>query len=279
MPTNAAFLQDVPFFALLDDEERTTLAQRLDRVTLPEGHVMFNVGDPGEALYVVIAGEVELFFKNDTGERVVVETARDGDFFGELSLLDGGPRTTSAVVTKDLDALVVDRGDLDEFLRLRPAAALDLLTATGRRLRDTTKRLRHTASRNPNVVTRDDRSTGTKLVDGISNFSGSLPFLWIHLGLFLVWILLNVSPLVDSRLGGFDPFPFGLLTMAVSLEAIVLSVLVLLSQNRQVARDRVRNDIEYEVNLKAELEIAHLHEVVDDLRVELLAKLEEVGKR
>jgi uncharacterized membrane protein len=240
---------------------------------------MFNVGDPGEALYVVIRGEVELFFKSDTGERVVVETARDGDFFGELSLLDGGPRTTSAVVTKDLDALVVDRGDLDEFLRLRPAAALDLLTATGRRLRDTTRRLRHAASRNPNVVTRDDRSAGTKIVDGISDFSGSLPFLGIHLVLFSVWILLNVRPLVSSRWGGFDPFPFGLLTMAVSLEAIVLSVLVLLSQNRQAARDRVRNDIEYEVNLKAELEIAHLHEVVDDLRVELLAKLEEIGKR
>jgi uncharacterized membrane protein len=279
MPTNAAFLQDVPFFALLDDEERATLAQRLDRITLPLGHVMFNVGDPGEALYVVIRGEVELFFKSDTGERVVVETARDGDFFGELSLLDGGPRTTSAVVTKDLDALVVDRGDLDEFLRLRPAAALDLLTATGRRLRDTTRRLRHAASRNPNVVTRDDRSAGTKIVDGISDFSGSLPFLGIHLVLFSVWILLNVRPLVSSRWGGFDPFPFGLLTMAVSLEAIVLSVLVLLSQNRQAARDRVRNDIEYEVNLKAELEIAHLHEVVDDLRVELLAKLEEIGKR
>jgi uncharacterized membrane protein len=278
MPTPAELLKDVAFFSLLDDDERALLAKRLDIVKEAKGKALFNVGDPTGPLYIVVSGEVELFFKNDVGERIVIETARSGDFFGEISMLDGGPRSTSAVVTEPLEALILDRGDLEEFLQMRPAAALDFLAATGKRLRETTRLLRHSASRNPNVETEDNRTLTLKIVDAISEFSGSLPFMWIHLGIFAVWIALNVQPLTHSKWGGFDPFPFGLLTMAVSLEAIVLSVLVLLSQNRQVARDRVRNDIEYDVNMKAELEVAQLHEVIDDLRVELLARFDSLEK-
>ena len=230
-------------------------------------------------MYVVREGEVEIFFKNDTGDRILLETARAGDFFGEISLLDGGPRTASAVVTKDLDALTVDRGDLDEFLRLRPAASMDFMGALGRRLRETTRLLRHTASRNINKVEADTRTVVMRMADWISDFSGSLHFLFIHCGLFAVWIALNVSPLAHTKVGGFDQFPFGLLTMAVSLEAIILSVFVLLSQNRQVARERVRNDIEYEVNLKAELEIAHMHEKFDHMHSEILARLARLEGR
>jgi uncharacterized membrane protein len=201
----------------------------------------------------------------------VVNHLRPGEWFGEISLLDGGPRTASAVVTEDLEALVVDRGDLAEFLKSHPEAAMDLLAAMGRRLRDSAKLLRHSVSRDINEETEDNRTTVRKIADWISEFSGSLPFLFIHIGIFFVWIVLNAGPLSRTGIGGFDPFPFGLLTMVVSLEAIILSVFVLLSQNRQVARDRVRNDIEYQVNLKAELEIAHLHEKVDELH-EMIAK-------
>jgi len=221
---------------------------------------------------------VEIYFKNDTGERIVLETARTGDFFGEISLLDGGPRTASALVTEDLDAVVVDRGDLDEFLSICPAAALSLLAASGRRLRETAKLLRHSVSRDINEETEDNRTTVMKVADWISEFSGSLEFLFIHLGLFFIWIILNIGPLAHTRIGNFDPFPFGLLTMVVSLEAIILSVFVLLSQNRQVARDRVRNDIEYQVNLKAELEIGHLHEKLDQLHEEAMRRLSNLEK-
>ena len=224
-------------------------------------------------MYVVCSGVVEIFFKNDTGDRIVLETMRAGDFFGEISLLDGGPRTASALVLEPLEALRVDRDDLDELLKLKPHAAFDLLTATGKRLRESSRLLRHTASRNVNKEHEDNRTPVMRVADWISDFSGSLPFLFIHVGLFFLWILLNVSPLVRSKLGGFDPFPFGLLTMAVSLEAIVLSVFVLLSQNRQVERERVRNDIEFDINLKAELQIHHMHEKVDQLREDLLERL------
>jgi CRP/FNR family transcriptional regulator, cyclic AMP receptor protein len=271
-------LSNVPFFALLDDQERATLAERIDVVTATTGETLFHRGDPGDSLYVVRSGVVELWFKNDVGERIVLETARTGDFFGEISLLDGGPRNANALVTEDVEALVVDRGDLDEFLRLRPAAALDLLAATGRRLRETSTLLARMVSRNVNDVEEDRRTTVMKIADWISEFSGSIPFLGIHIVIFAVWILLNVRPLTASRVGGFDPFPFGLLTMVVSLEAIILSVFVLLSQNRQVARDRFRNDIEYAVNLKAELEIAHMHEKVDQMNADLLARLAALQK-
>jgi CRP/FNR family cyclic AMP-dependent transcriptional regulator len=278
VPTHSEMLSNVPFFALLDDQERATLAERIDVVTVPAGQTLFNRGDPGDSMFVVRTGVVEMWFKNDVGERIVLETARDGDFFGEISLLDGGPRNATALVKEDMEALVVDRGDLDEFFRLRPAAALDLLAATGRRLRETATLLARTASRNVNEEEEDKRTTVMKIADWISEFSGSIPFLMIHVVLFALWILLNVRPLAGTGIGGFDPFPFGLLTMVVSLEAIILSVFVLLSQNRQVARDRFRNDIEYAVNLKAELEIAHLHEKFDQMNADLLARLEALQK-
>lgn len=271
MPTPAEILAEVPLFSLLHEQERAALAERLERIDAPAGKTMFLRGDPGNAMYIVRSGSVEIFFKNDTGERIVLETARAGQFFGEISLLDEGPRTASAVVKEDLDALVVDRGDLADFLKSHPEAAMDLLAAMGRRLRDSAKLLRHSVSRDINEETEDKRTTVMKVADWISEFSGSLPFLFIHVGIFFVWIVLNAGPLARTSIGGFDPFPFGLLTMVVSLEAIILSVFVLLSQNRQVARDRVRNDIEYQVNLKAELEIAHLHEKVDELH-EMIAR-------
>jgi uncharacterized membrane protein len=274
--TPAELLAEVPFFALLDVEERASLAERLDATTLKAGATLFNYGDPGEAMYILRAGAVELFFKNDVGERIVFETARAGDFFGEISLLDGGARTLSALVIEDIEALVIHRADLDEFLRLRPAAAMDLLTAAGRRLRESSLLLRRGSSKDINRETEERRTPTMKVADWIAAASGSIPFLLIHCLLFAGWISLNVGIV---KWGDFDPFPFGLLTMVVSLEAIILSVFVLLSQNRQAARERVRNDIEYETNLKAELEIVHLHEKFDHMHAEILSRLAAIEKR
>ena len=268
---NAELLAEVPFLQLLDEKDREELAADLDLVRFPAGQVLFHYGDPGDSLYVIRSGEVEVFFKDDTGERIVLETAKAGEVFGELSLLDGGPRTASVVATQDLEALRVDRAHLDHFLQRHPAATLDLLTAMGRRLRATSEKLRHTASRNVNEAIEDKRTTVQKVADWIAEFSGSISFLVLHIVLFTVWIVVNLGWVPGLPI--FDPFPYGLLTMAVSLEAIFLSVFVLLSQNRQVAKDRIRSDIEYEVNLKAELEVAHLHEKVDHLTAEVARRL------
>jgi uncharacterized membrane protein len=279
MPTRSELLANIPLFALLDDQERSALAERLDDVRFAAGTALFTAGDPGESMFIVVSGKVDIFFRNNTGQHIGLETAAAGHFIGEISLLDGGSRSASAVATTDVEAIVVDRGDLDEFLHACPAAALDLLGATGRRLRESADLLRHTATRDANEIEEDRRTKVMKVADWISEFSGSLPFLFIHCVLFFVWIILNVGPLGRTRIGGWDPFPFGLLTMVVSLEAIILSVFVLLSQNRQVARDRVRNDIEYDVNLKAELEVTELHKKLDHMSEEILARLARMERR
>jgi uncharacterized membrane protein len=267
MPTNADLLADIPLFRSLDELERTTLASMVDEVQLPAGQTIFEYGAPGDSLFIVRSGEVEIFLTDDTGNRIVLERDGPGDVFAEVALLAPGPRTASAITIGDTKVLQVDRYDLEEFLKLHPTAALDLLEVVGKRLRHTNDQLRHTASRNVNDQLADTRSTVQRVADAIAEFSGSIAFLVIHIVIFSAWLAFN------STGATFDPYPFQLLTLAVSLEAIFLSTFVLLSQNRQAAKDRIRADIEYDVNLKAELEVAELHRKVDKLNTEVQALL------
>ena len=278
MAADAALLAGVPFFQYLDADEREVLARHLDEVSIPAGQLVFQANDPGGTLFVIREGSVEVFIKDETGERYVLETPGPGEVFGEISFLDGGARTASVVVIEDLDALAVDRDDLSHLFRAHPEAGLDIIAAMGKRLRRSVELLRNTASRNVNTEVEDRRTTVERAADWIAAFSGSITFLMLHVVIFAAWILLNTNWLPGWKPPMFDPFPFGLLTMVVSLEAIILSVFVLLSQNRQVAKDRIRGDIEYEVNLKAELEIAQLHEKMDRLHIEALRRLEEVHR-
>jgi len=278
MAADAALLAGVPFFQYLDAAERAVLARHLDEVCVPAGQLVFQMNDPGGTLFVIRTGSVEVFLTDATGERVVLETPGPGEVFGEISFLDGGSRTASVVVIEDLDALAVDRDDLSHLFRAHPEAGLDIIAAMGKRLRRSVELLRNTASRNVNAEVADRRTTVERAADWIAMFSGSITFLMLHIVFFAAWVLLNTNWLPGWKPPMFDPFPFGLLTMVVSLEAIILSVFVLLSQNRQVAKDRIRGDIEYEVNLKAELEIAQLHEKMDRLHVEALRRLDEVHR-
>jgi CRP/FNR family cyclic AMP-dependent transcriptional regulator len=274
--STAALLAQVSLFALLDEQERALLAERVVTVKFGDGAVIFNVGDPGDSMYIVTEGEVQLSVKTKTGEEMFLERPGPGEFFGEISLLDEGPRTATARAKTAVTAIEVDRGDLDELFRLAPAAAMDLLAATGRRLRHNAMIIRNAATRNANEEIADNRSMVMKVADWIAEFSGSLPFLFIHIVVFAIWILLNVRLF---SFGNFDPFPFGFLTLVVSLEAIILSVFVLLSQNRQVARDKVRGDIEYDVNLKAEMQISNMHEKFDTMYSEVQKRLDRIEKK
>lgn len=270
MSADAALLAEVPLFQLLDLEERMELTGHLEVVKFPAGHIVFNYGEPGDAIYIVRSGAAELSFYNDTGEKIVLEKATRGDFFGELAFLDGGSRSATVQIVEELEAFQMHREDLERYLRKHPQAAIDLLAALGRRLRKTSETLRHTATRNVNEETEDKRRVIQKAADWIAEFSGSISFLLLHAAFFGWWIGWNVLAPEGAR---FDRYPFNFLTMCVSLEAIFLSVFVLLSQNRQSAKDHVRADIEYEVNLRAELEIAHLHKKIDQLNANVLAKL------
>ena len=272
-----SLLAEVPLFHLLDAEERTALAQMMEQANFPAGYRIFEEGEPGDRMYVVCSGEVELATTDKLGQKLVLTTAARGDLFGELSLLDSGARTANATVTEDAELLVLDRATLVDFIRRHPEVALDMMAVMGGRMRTTTNRLRQMATRNANEETETKVTAMERVTDVIAEFSGSLPSLSSTSPGSSIWIGLNRIP----GLPDFDPFPFGLLTMCVSLEAIFLSVIVLLSQNRQSAKDRIRADVDYEVNLKAELEVSHLHEKVDHLHSVLLSKLHqiEVGLR
>ncbi len=272
MVCDPAFLAEVPLFKLLDEQERASLAGCMELLRLGQGEVLFDFGDPGDRMFVIHRGSVEISAQDLTGQKIVLETPGAGAQFGELALFDGGARTAKCMALEDCELLSLDREDILKFLRGHPEAGLDMLAIMARRIRETNTRLRRLSARNASDEMEEKLTPLQRTVDWIAAFSGSIPFLALHVGLFAIWIGWNIL------LPPFDPYPFGLLTMAVSLEAIVLSVLVLLSQNRQASKDHLRDDIEYDVNLKAELEVANLHVKVDRLQESLALRLERMEK-
>jgi uncharacterized membrane protein len=275
MPCDALMLEDVELFEHLNADDRTTLAGVIDLRTLAAGDTLFQVGEPGESLYVVRSGEVELFIRDTAGQRIPLAIVGSGEVFGELALLDRSPRTATAIAMSETTLLELDRDDLLLLFQRSPAAALRLLAAMGRMTRKADELLKTRVSRNVNEEAEERLSFVQRAVDWISWFAGSLWFLAITTVWFVVWILLNMLPLGVPE---FDPYPFGLLTMITSLEAIFLSCFVLISQNRQAEKDRLRADIEYEVNIKAELEVAHLHEKTDRIHAEMLEHFIRIEK-
>ena len=275
MPCDANLLKGVELFEHLGEAERERMAEVIDLRTLAAGETLFQSGEPGESLYVVKTGEVELFIKDTTGQKIVLTIAGPGEIFGELALLDQGARTATAVVLTDTILLELDRGDLLLLFQRTPAAALRLLAAMGHMTRKADELLKTRVARNVNEEVAEQLSPLQRIADWIAWFSGSMPFLALNLFWFATWIAINTLPL---GVRAFDPYPFGLLTMIVSLEAIFLSCFVLISQNRQVEKDRVRSDIEYEINVKAELEVAHLHEKTDRIHIEMLERFVRLEK-
>ena len=275
MPCDPDFLANIKMFELLDEDDRVALAAVVDELTVPSGQPLFQAGDPGDSLFIVRQGQIELFIKDTTGQKIVLHTAEPGDMFGELAMLDSGARTATALALTESVLLVLDREDLVMLFRRIPEAALHMLAALTSLTRKADDLLRTRVSRNVNEEMQVHSTPLQKVADWIAWFSGSMPFLMINGGWFIIWIVLNTLPV---GIPAFDPYPFGLLTMIVSLEAIFLSCFVLVSQNRQAEKDRVRADIEYEVNIKAELEIAHLHEKTDRIYENMMAKFEKLER-
>lgn len=280
MPVDQEVLEDIEFFKLLSDDDRRVLAEVVDLVKLQDNQTLFRAGEPGESLFLVRAGEVELFINDNVGQKIILDIVRPGDFFGEIALLDAGPRSATALALTQSELIELDRDDLLLLFGKKPDAALSMLAAMGKMTRKADELLRRRVSRNANEEAEDKASAIQRIADWLAWFSGSMLFLFIHAAWFIIWISLNTFILPANANGehGFDPFPFGLLTMIVSLEAIFLSCFVLISANRQAEKDKVRADIEYEVNIKAELEVAHLHEKTDHIHEEMLRRFTKLEK-
>ena len=275
MPCDPSFLANIAMFEHLNEDDRLALAAVVDELSVLEGHTLFQAGDPGDSLFIVREGQIELFIKDTAGQKIVLTTAEPGDMFGELAMLDHGSRTATALALTNCEVLVLDRDDLILLFQRKPEAALHMLGALSGLTRKADELLRTRVSRNVNEEMEEHSTALQRIADGIAWFSGSMPFLIINGGWFVIWIVINTLPV---GLPAFDPYPFGLLTMIVSLEAIFLSCFVLISQNRQAQKDKVRSDIEYDVNIKAELEVAHLHEKTDRLYENMMARFEKIEK-
>ena len=275
MPCDVRELATVKLFELLDDEELGQLASTIDSMVIEVGETLFNAGDFGESMYIVNWGEIELYIQDTTGQKIVLKIAEADDIFGEISMLDNRPRSETAKALMRTELFILDRDDLLLLFQKKPDAGLNMLAAMSTMLRDADDLLRTRVSRNVNDEMEEKLTPLQRVSDWIAWFSGSMQFLMLNGIWFMVWIAIN---LLNLGLQQFDPFPFGLLTMIVSLESIFLSCFVLISQNRQAAKDKIRSDIEYEVNIKAELEVAHLHEKVDRIYEQMLQRFAVLEK-
>jgi CRP/FNR family cyclic AMP-dependent transcriptional regulator len=263
MPTDPSILIEVAHLRELSEIERAALAECIDLLRYSAGETIFNFGDPGNALYIVRSGEIEIFVRNDEGEKIILETSKPGDVFGEVSMLDNGPRTAWVAAISDVEVFRIDRVHFLDYVRQYPPAALNLLSVAARRLRKTDEVIRRTVSRNVNDVADEQGTILTRLADAVPALTGSLPSMLLHVLFFGAWILVNLRIL--QILQAFDPYPFEFMSVIVSLEAIFLTLFVLTSQNRQRARDRIRSDIEFQSSINTETKIAYLHEKIDRL--------------
>ncbi len=272
---DVSMLKQIPLFALLDEEEMTSLAQQIEEQEFLKGQDIFQAGEKGGAMYIVQSGEVEIFLLDTSGERITLGFVKPGDLFGEFSLLDNEPRSASAQAVENTQVLVVDQNDLNLLVKSHPAAALDMMAMLTRRIRESNARFQERTIRNINQeIAGMAAGFGDRLADFLTKIASNIGFTYFSFAWFLAWIAINIG--VIPGVQPFDPFPFGLLTMAVSLEAIFLSLFVLISQDRIATRDRIRNDIEYEVNVRAEVEIRALANQVESLQQILLQHLSDI---
>lgn len=267
MSTNTAqLLAEIPLFSTMDDEERGQIRAIMRERSYQPGQVVMSASDPEASFLIIEEGELEVWLADTDGKKVVLEVLGPGKVYGNLFTDSGETRSASATNSGELVTLELDREAFFDFLRRRPDTAIDLLVEPGQRLKNTDDILRTRVSRNANEEHDETLSLGQRVADIIADFSGSLAFLLLNLAVFVFWILANT---VGPAIWHYDPSPFQFLTMAVSLEAIFLSIFVLISQNQQAAKDHIKADLDYQVNVKTELEMSTMSEHIRDIEQKL----------
>jgi CRP/FNR family cyclic AMP-dependent transcriptional regulator len=257
-------LANIPLFAKLNPVEIEDLSGLLKEQRVEHQQPVFWIGDEGSDFYVIQVGRVGVCYPDEIGHEVTLAVLGPGDFFGEISLLDDGPRTATIRAEEDVKLLALSRHDFLEFLKRNPSAAIHILTVLGARQREMLQKMR--GLKNVNELMEERTTTWQRIADVIAAVSASQGFVVFHVVLFTGWMIVNKA--MGER--ALDPFPYNLLTMIVSLEAIFLSIFVLVSQNRSGEKDRIRADLDYQVNLKAHLEVMQLHRKTD--RIERMLK-------
>jgi CRP/FNR family cyclic AMP-dependent transcriptional regulator len=260
-------LRHVPLFESLDDESARQLCELLETRDCKAATFLFRAGDEGDAMYIIERGEVRICVQATDGREVMLTEFGRGDFFGEMALLDGQRRSADAIVAEDARLAVLSREHFLSFIRSSPDVALKMLTAVANRLRHTDELLRHSATRNVNVEEAARRTFADRAADIIAEFGGSWKFIIAAVLFFNLWVLINSWLLAK---GGFDPYPYLLLSTAINMLAVLQAPIILMSQNRQSHKDRLRAEIDYQINLRNELALNEIIERLETLERDCL---------
>jgi CRP/FNR family cyclic AMP-dependent transcriptional regulator len=258
MACNPEILRDIPLFALLDDDEMAVLAGQVELRTFAARQRIYKMGDAGGQAYVMVSGKVRVTTVDADNQEVVVDEPARGEFFGFASMLDQTPHQTSATALEEAVCMEVDRKDITLLLERKPHAGMDMLTVLGRQFHASQQLVRIRSYRNPNEVIEEEMTHGERIADAVAKFGGSWSFI-IAFGLALV-IYSGIS--IGLGKNSWDPYPFILLNLFLSMLAAIQAPVIMMSQNRQDSKDRVRGELDYDVNRRAEAEIKALSQKV-----------------
>lgn len=260
-------IRSVPLFASLEDAAATALRELLDVRGARAGALLFRAGSRGDAMYLIEEGRVRIHVRDAGGDDVTLADLGRGDFFGEMAILDGKPRSADATVTEDARLAVLTRDDFLGFVRANPDVALRMLSAVTKRLRNTDELLRERVSRNVNEMAEERKTFADRMAEALSSFGGSWTFIIATAAFVFLWVSFNSWVLGDR---GLDPFPYSFLDVINGIVAALLAPIILISQNRQNDKDRLRSDIDFKINLKNELALSELMRRLDVLESERL---------
>lgn len=254
-------LREVPLFSEMDEQEVADIRAIMQEMKFRAGQVIIREGEMGDLFYVITEGHAEVLIRDADGAELIIHEVGPGDFFGELSMLTNEPRSARIRAVDSVTTLALERDDFFEFLRTNPHAAIDVMVELGGRLRDNDAILRRMVSRNVNEVVEEQMTLGERVADKVADTIGSWRFIIIQSMLIVLWITLNVVAWVEH----WDPYPFILMNVMLSFQAAYAGPVIMMSQNRQSAKDRLAAEIDHQVNTKAEFEIGLLVRRLDEL--------------
>jgi CRP/FNR family transcriptional regulator, cyclic AMP receptor protein len=269
MPCNPEELRHVPLFQLLDDDEVQILAAQIEVRKFAARQRIFKAGERAEHGYVVMTGKALVATTDEDQQEVVMDEPTHGDFFGFASMLQQTAHQTTAIASEDTVCLEIGRDDIAELISRRPAAGLDMLTVQARQFHSVQKLVQTRASRNPNELIEKQETFGEHLADGVAHFGGSWKFILLFSFVLVVYTSINTALGIHRA---WDPYPFILLNLFLSMLAAIQAPVIMMSQNRQDVKDRLRSELDFDVNRRSEMEIRSLSQRIS----QVLNKLEDV---
>src|SRR3984885_987485 len=254
MPCDPVELKHVPLFALLDDDEIAVLAAQVDLRTFVPRQRIYKIGDPGKHAYILLSGDVQVTTVDEDHQEVLVDQPGHGQFFGFASMLDQTPHQTSALAVEETTCVEISRDDIATLLQRKPLAGMDMLRVLGHQFHASQQLVRLRAGRNANDVIEEEYTFGEHIADKVASFGGSWAFIILFGAVLIVYTCINVA----LRGRAWDPYPFILLNLFLSMLAAIQAPVIMMSQNRQDKKDRLRSELDFDVNRRAEAEIQNL---------------------